>query len=90
MGWNETVEDAVKREVEEEVGCEVVSMSLIGVYSNPARHPKKVVDVAYKVEISGEPSPGDDAMEVQWASLDDLPSTLAFDHKQIIAEAKSC
>ena len=85
VGWDETVEDAVKREVAEETGLIVKTLEMIGVYSNPARHPKQVIDVAFTVETEGKPKAGDDAIEVGWFDINDLPE-LAFDHEKIIGD----
>jgi ADP-ribose pyrophosphatase YjhB (NUDIX family) len=82
--WDESVEDAVKREVQEELGVIIESSRLIGVYSKPERHPKQVINMAHAVSISGTPTAGDDALESQWFSLNDMPTELAFDHKVII------
>lgn len=83
VDWDETVEDAVKREVAEETGLMVTKLELIGVFSKPERHPKQCVSVAYVTQTNREVKVGDDATEFQWASLDKLPE-LAFDHKMII------
>jgi len=83
VDWDETVEDAVKREVMEETGLTVTSLELIGVYSNPDRHPKQCISMAYAAQTTGDVKVGDDAMDFQWASIESLPE-LAFDHKEII------
>ncbi|MDD5251382.1 MAG: NUDIX hydrolase [Patescibacteria group bacterium] len=80
---NETVEDAVRREVTEETGLAVKNLKLIGLFSSPSRHPKQAVSAAYTVEVDGEVVVGDDATEFQWAPLTELPP-LAFDHGEII------
>lgn len=87
--WDESVEDAVKREVKEEVGAAVTSLKLIGVYSVPERHPKQVINIAFLVDVEGEVKAGDDATECSWFDLADLPADLAFDHQKIISEAIS-
>ncbi|NTW23013.1 NUDIX hydrolase [Candidatus Falkowbacteria bacterium] len=84
--WDESAEDAVKREVKEELGLSVSKVSLVGAYSNPSRHPKQVINLAYSVEASGQPRPGDDAAGLAWYKLNELPADLAFDHKLIIEE----
>lgn len=86
--WGETVEAAVRSEVVEETGLEATSLKLVGVYSDPKRHPKQAVNMVYLVEVSdGEPKAGDDADDARWFSLADLPEQLALDHKQNIADA---
>ncbi|MDP1834026.1 MAG: NUDIX hydrolase [Candidatus Moranbacteria bacterium] len=84
--WDESAEEAVGREVKEELGVIVESSNLIGVYSSPNRHPKQVIDMAYVVTISGSPKAGDDALEFEWYFFNDLPAELAFDHKKIIED----
>jgi 8-oxo-dGTP diphosphatase len=83
VDWNETIEDAAKREVFEETNFKVKSLALVGIFSNPERHPKQCIDIAYLVETEGEVRVGDDAIEFRWESIDNLPK-LAFDHKKII------
>lgn len=86
VGWDETVENAVKREVNEELGVTAKSVELLGVYSEPSRHPKQCINIPHSVEIEGEPKAGDDATEFKYFPLDNLPSELAFDHKKIIKD----
>lgn len=81
--WDETVEDAVRREVSEELGLSVKYLEFIGLYSDPKRHPRQCIDMAYAVEIEGDIKAGDDAVDYKWESIQSL-SELAFDHKQII------
>lgn len=83
VDWDETVEDAVRREVQEETGLAVTSLELIGVLSKPERHPKQCVSVAYVAQTTGDVKVGDDAVEFQWADVEELPE-LAFDHEEII------
>jgi ADP-ribose pyrophosphatase YjhB (NUDIX family) len=82
--WDETVEGAVRREVEEELHLHVESLDFIGFYSKPDRHPKQAIDFAFAAQVTGDPVVGDDALEFQFFDFDSLPKELAFDHKQII------
>lgn len=88
--WDETPEDAVIRETKEEAGVEVTSMKLLGVYGDPKRHPRQVITLVYKVEITGEPEAGDDAEEVKWVNKDAIPDDLGFDHNQILKDYLGC
>lgn len=88
VDWDESAEETVKREVKEETGLEVIKTSLIGVYSNPTRHPKQTINIVYIAYVaSGEAKASDDATEVKWFPISELPNELAFDHKQNIADA---
>lgn len=85
IDWDESVEEAVVREVKEETNLTVTSTKLLGVYSRPSRHPDQVIAVAYLVEISGQPQAGDDAAQAKYFPLSDLPP-LAFDHLKMIKD----
>lgn len=82
--WDESAEDAVKREVMEETSLQVTEITLVGVYTKPDRHPKQVINIAFVVKTKGMPKAGDDATAFQWIDLNNLPENLAFDHRQII------
>ena len=82
--FDETVEESVIREVKEETGLTVTSLKLFGVYSNPKRHPKQVVAIAYITNATGDIQAGDDASDFQLFSKNEIPEKLAFDHKEII------
>jgi len=86
VDFDETVEEAVRREVREETNLTVTSAKLLGVYSSPKRHPKQAVAVSYIVDAKGDAKAGDDAENLDFFPLDDLPENLAFDHKEIIGD----
>lgn len=85
----ETVEDACRRELEEETGLKVEDLTLIGVYSSPDRDPRFHTASAAFFALIGdqEPKAGDDAAEVElvsdWRSI-----KLAFDHAEILKDAQ--
>jgi 8-oxo-dGTP diphosphatase len=86
----ETVEAACRREVLEETSLKVSDLTLVGVYSDPKRDPRgHTVSVAYTTTLhhTVHPQAGSDAESAEW--IEDWRSiTLAFDHAQIIADAK--
>lgn len=85
---DETAEECLKREFKEETGLDVEPVKLIGIYSDPARDPRKIIGASYFVKkTGGELKAGDDAGEAEWFELDKIPSELAFDHKKIIEDA---
>lgn len=85
----ETVEEACRREVKEEVGVEVGALRLIGVFSDPNRDPRgHTVSAAFLAEVkeAAVPVAGDDAAEAEW--IDQWQDVdLAFDHAQIMQQA---
>ena len=89
MEMGETLEQCAARELEEEAGVKVgvADLSLVGVFSQVERDPRgRTVSTAYSVEVdrlSADPHAGDDAAEVRWFEVANLP-TLAFDHGDIV------
>lgn len=79
----ERVEDAARREAEEETGLTIARLSLLGLWSETG---ETVVLAAYAATIaSGELAPGDDLEEVAWFDVEALPE-LAFPHdREIVA-----
>lgn len=84
----ETVENAVVREMKEEISLDVSIQSLLGVYSDPARDERfHTVSVVYICKAYGTPKACDDAKEVFIYKKDEIPlEKLVFDHKQIILD----
>lgn len=85
VDWDETVEEGVKREVLEETGLSVKSLKFVGLYSNPDRHSKQCITIAYVVDVQGNIKVGDDAVDFKWQAIESMPE-LAFDHGQIIKD----
>ena len=84
----EPVEAACRRELLEETNVKVGQLQLVGVYSDPARDPRgHTCSVAFLAHVEQtEPKAGDDAEEAAWfADWSNLE--IAFDHRQIIADA---
>ena len=87
---DETVDDAARRELEEEAGVTDVYLEQLYTFGALDRDPReRVVTVAYYAlaKLSDHRiRAATDAMGVGWFSLDDLPK-LAFDHADIVARA---
>ncbi|MEF8833014.1 MAG: NUDIX domain-containing protein [Candidatus Thermoplasmatota archaeon] len=83
--YNEPVEKAVVREVEEETGLKTEIESMVGVYSSPDRDPRgHMVSTVFSLKkIDGRVKGGSDAEKARYFEIDDLPD-LAFDHADII------
>lgn len=86
----ETLEEAVERELKEETGIEINYLEQLYTFGQPDRDPRnRVVSVAYFGLI--EPSAfkilaSTDAEEVQWYKINELPP-LSFDHNKILTLA---
>ena len=83
----ESVEEAAAREAFEETGLHVTLEALLGVYSDPARDPRRhTLSVVY-IASTREPeklAAGDDAAAAAWHRPEALPENLAFDHARIL------
>ena len=85
--YEEKTEDTVIREVLEETGLKTKINQLAGVYSDPERDPRgHNITVVYILDIiGGELVAGDDASDVKFFNVKELPD-LSFDHNKIINE----
>lgn len=87
---NESLEDAVSRELEEETGVKIDYLEQLYTFGKPDRDPRfRVISVSYfalvnpqKFELFSQT----DAIEARWFSVDELPE-LHFDHATIIDTA---
>lgn len=86
---NETVEEAMGRELLEETGLCGRPARIVGVYSGPDRDPRHpTTTVAFLIRgRGGTPRGGDDAAEAAWVPLRDA-RRLAFDHDRILRDAR--
>lgn len=85
----ETLEAAAIREAREETGLEVILEDLVYVYSDPRRDPRRhTLSAVFLGRAAGEPLGADDAEEARAFAWGALPSPLAFDHAEILADAR--
>ncbi|MFH1432269.1 MAG: NUDIX hydrolase [archaeon] len=86
----ETLEHAISREILEETGLKTRATRLVGAYSGPDRDPRgHTISIAYLMEIiGGKPGPTQEAKEVRYFDLDNLPKDIAFDHRKMIWDAE--
>jgi len=87
----ESLEDAVKRELQEETGIRVSYLEQLYTFGKPGRDPRqRVISVAYfalvKSSLYQELKASTDAEDVNWFTIKKLPP-LAFDHREILQTA---
>jgi 8-oxo-dGTP diphosphatase len=87
---NESLEDACRRELEEETGLRKVYMEQLYTFGDPGRDPReRVVSVAYYALVKTEGhilTAGTDAARAAWFPAEE-PPPLAFDHAHILSRA---
>lgn len=86
----ESLEEAARRELQEETGVRDVYLEQLYTFGDPERDPRgRVVTVAYYALLTGDAAPlvaGTDAGAAQWMRARKHP-LLAFDHERILAYA---
>lgn len=83
---DESLEDAVARELAEETGLRTLSLEQIGAFGDPGRDPRgHTVSVVFAGVLKDRAlvNGGDDAKEAAWHSALEPPE-LAFDHNKIL------
>lgn len=86
----EDLEDAAKRELEEETSIKIDALQQFRAYGKPDRDPRgHTVSIVFygTVDEKTIAIAQDDAKSVKWFSLNGLP-LLAFDHSEIIIDAE--
>ncbi len=88
--WEESLENAARRELQEETSLTEVFLEQLYTFGNLGRDPReRVVTVAYYALVNlrdHKVRAATDAAQAQWVSVNELPD-LAFDHDQILALA---
>jgi ADP-ribose pyrophosphatase YjhB (NUDIX family) len=85
MEQDETVEEAMRREVREETGLDVVVERLIGVYSKPQ---KQEVVLTFRCRVvGGALSATEESRECRFFSPDALPENTLPKHRQRVEDA---
>ncbi|MEO1938407.1 MAG: NUDIX hydrolase [Sulfurimonas sp.] len=84
----ERVEDALVREMHEEISLDVEITELLGIYSDPSRDPRfHTVSAVYIAKAYGLPKAADDAKEVHLLHPKEIDlSKLVFDHAKILQD----
>jgi 8-oxo-dGTP diphosphatase len=86
----ETLDQAARRELQEETGVEPAFLEQLYTFGGIGRDPRgRTITVAYYAlvrSLDHNPAGGTDARQAAWFSIDDLPQ-LAFDHHDIFDAA---
>jgi 8-oxo-dGTP diphosphatase len=85
VDYGETLEDAAVREAREETSLEILFLRQFHTYSRPDRDPRRhTISTVFIARGQGRPQAADDAVALGLFARDDLPSPLAFDHREIL------
>lgn len=86
--YGETVENAIRREMMEEVNLELHDLRQFHVYSEPTRDFRHhTIEVTHLAKAFCLPEAGDDAAAAFVVKIEDIPwDQLAFDHAQILQD----
>jgi len=83
----ETLEQAARREAQEETNLNVTLTTLLGCYSGPRRDARgHTVSAVYIATATGTPRALDDAKNVALFAPGQFPAVLAFDHRLILED----
>jgi 8-oxo-dGTP diphosphatase len=89
---NERLADAARRELREETGIVTADVEQVYTAGDPGRDPRGwTVSVVYLAQVNPvdvRPQAADDAAEVAWYPLDELP-VLAFDHSMLLTRVRA-
>jgi 8-oxo-dGTP diphosphatase len=84
----ETLDDAARRELEEETGVDGIFLEQMRAFGDPGRDPRTwVITVSYTALLPSDKHilrAGTDAADAMWQDVDAVPTQLAFDHSMIL------
>ena len=83
---DETIEEALIREMKEETGVDVEPKEILGIFSDPKRDPRgRVISTVFICDYSGTLKAGSDAGKIRLCTVEEaLQLELAFDHHFVI------
>jgi len=87
VDYNESLEQAAKREAKEETSLDIQLVKQMFTYSDPKRDPRfHTITTVYVARAKGIPEARDDAIEIGVFSRKDINFPLAFDHSKILED----
>ncbi len=87
VDYGESLEDAARREAEEETTLGVKLVEQFHSYSAPDRDPRHhTVTTVFIAKAEGVPEGADDAKRARVFSKDTVPEAMAFDHGKILSD----
>lgn len=88
VDYNESLEDAVRREMQEETSLDLEELRQFHTYSKPGRDPRfHTICTVFLAKGKGKPKAGDDAASLKVVKLDEIEKlNFAFDHKKILSD----
>src|ERR687883_95468 len=91
INMDESLEQAARRELEEETGVRDIYMEQLYTFGDPQRDPRtRVISVAYIALVRADLQTlrvSDESTDVRWFPVRALPGPLAFDHDHILETA---
>jgi 8-oxo-dGTP diphosphatase len=91
INMDESLEQAARRELEEETGVRDIYLEQLYTFGAPLRDPRtRVISVAYVAIIRADAQKlrvSEESVDVCWFPVQRLPGQLAFDHDHILATA---
>jgi 8-oxo-dGTP diphosphatase len=91
INMDESLEQAARRELEEETGVRDIYLEQLYTFGAPRRDPRtRVISVAYFAIIRADDQKlrvSEESVDVRWYPVQRLPGQLAFDHDHILANA---
>ncbi len=91
INMDESLEQAARRELEEETGVRDIYLEQLYTFGEPGRDPRtRVISIAYIALVSADKQTlrvSDESTDVRWFAVSQLPGPLAFDHDTILAAA---
>lgn len=89
VDYGESLEDAAVREAFEETTLKVKLMRQFHTYSDPERDPRQhTVSTVFIAMAEGTPAAADDAKNIGVFNINELPDSIAFDHREILQDFK--